>query len=84
MIGNTRVVCNPRGYARLIGVNNFNKMCNEINEGKIPSLEFYEQMTIFRNENGDFDLVSYGVKIKLDNSKKLLRPGMTAFVELLK
>lgn len=55
MIGDTRVVCNPRGYARLIGVNNFNKMCNEINQGKIPSLDFYEQMTIFRNENGDFD-----------------------------
>jgi HlyD family secretion protein len=34
------------------------------------------------NENGEFDLVCYGIKIKLDNSKQLLRPGMTAFVQL--
>jgi len=32
------------------------------------------------NENGKFDLVSYGVKIKFNNDKKLYRPGMTAIV----
>lgn len=31
-------------------------------------------------ENGDFDIVSFGVKVKLDNSEELLRPGMTAVV----
>ena len=36
------------------------------------------------NENGDFDLVTYGIKIKLENPDHLLRPGMTAFVSLLK
>lgn len=32
------------------------------------------------NENGEFDLVTYGVKIQLDNTDHLFRPGMTAFV----
>ncbi|MBN2899589.1 MAG: HlyD family secretion protein [Clostridia bacterium] len=32
------------------------------------------------NENGDFDLVSYGVKVQLENPDHLFRPGMTAFV----
>lgn len=32
------------------------------------------------NENGDFDLVTYGVKVQLDNPDHLFRPGMTAFV----
>ena len=32
-------------------------------------------------ENGDFDIVSFGVKVKLDNNEELLRPGMTAVVE---
>lgn len=35
------------------------------------------------NENGDFDLVSYGVKVKLENPDHIFRPGMTAFVRLL-
>jgi len=34
------------------------------------------------NENGEFDLVSYGVKVKLDNSEELFRPGMTGLVEI--
>lgn len=34
------------------------------------------------NENGEFDLVSYGIKIKIEKSDTVLRPGMTAFVEL--
>lgn len=32
------------------------------------------------NENGEFDLVSYGIKIKIAESDTVLRPGMTAFV----
>lgn len=32
------------------------------------------------NENGDFDLVTYGVKVQLDNPDHIFRPGMTAFV----
>ncbi len=34
------------------------------------------------NENGDFDLVSYSVKVKVDNPEELFRPGMTAFVKV--
>jgi len=33
------------------------------------------------NENGDFDVRSFGVKIELENSNKVLRPGQTAFVK---
>jgi len=33
------------------------------------------------NDNGSYDIVSYGVKIKLDNSSGEMRPGMTAFVK---
>lgn len=36
------------------------------------------------NDNGSFDIQAFGVKIKLDNSKKVLRPGMTAFVQFSK
>ncbi len=34
------------------------------------------------NENGEFDLVSYGIKVKIMASDVILRPGMTAFVEI--
>ncbi len=34
------------------------------------------------NENGEFDLVSYGIKVRITQSDKVLRPGMTAFVDL--
>jgi HlyD family secretion protein len=33
------------------------------------------------NDNGEFDILSYGVKVELDNKDKILRPGMTAFVQ---
>lgn len=33
------------------------------------------------NENGDFDIVSFGVKIKLDNVNETLRPGMSAYIQ---
>ena len=34
------------------------------------------------NENGNFDIVSYGVKIMLENDEDVLRPGMTAVVDI--
>ncbi len=36
------------------------------------------------NENGDFDIVSFGVKIEIDNADQLLRPGMSAYVQFKK
>lgn len=33
------------------------------------------------NENGNFDIVSYGVKVELDNLDETIRPGMTAVVD---
>ncbi|WP_066505439.1 HlyD family secretion protein [Abyssisolibacter fermentans] len=36
------------------------------------------------NDNGSFDIISFGVKIKIDNNEKTLRPGMTAFVQFIK
>ncbi|SHH22669.1 HlyD family secretion protein [Tepidibacter thalassicus] len=36
------------------------------------------------NDNGNYDIVSYGVKIKIENEEGLLRPGMTAFVDFIK
>jgi HlyD family secretion protein len=33
------------------------------------------------NENGNFDIVSFGVKIELDNQEEVLRPGMTAIAD---
>jgi HlyD family secretion protein len=33
------------------------------------------------NENGNFDIVSFGVKIELDNLDQDIRPGMTAVVD---
>lgn len=32
------------------------------------------------NDNGEFDILSFGVKIQLENKDKIFRPGMTAFV----
>ncbi|WP_157910270.1 HlyD family secretion protein [Petroclostridium xylanilyticum] len=36
------------------------------------------------NDNGQFDILSFGVKIELENNSKALRPGMTAFVQFKK
>jgi len=32
-------------------------------------------------DNGNFDIRAYGVKVKIDNGDKILRPGQTAFVK---
>ena len=34
------------------------------------------------NENGDFDLITYGIKIEIENKDQKLRPGMTAFINI--
>lgn len=34
------------------------------------------------NENGEFDLVSYGIRVRIEPEETTLRPGMTAFVVL--
>lgn len=36
------------------------------------------------NDNGGFDIVSFGVKIKLENNEEILRPGMSAFIQFEK
>ena len=33
------------------------------------------------NDNGEFDVLSYGVKVELTNMDKPLHPGMTAIVD---
>ena len=33
------------------------------------------------NENGNFDVVSFGIKIEINNLDKIIRPGMTAIVD---
>jgi HlyD family secretion protein len=35
-------------------------------------------------EKGEKDLVAFGMKIKLDNSDLMLRPGMTAVINLMR
>lgn len=36
------------------------------------------------NDNGGFDIVSFGVKIKIDNADQTLRPGMSAYIQFKK
>lgn len=36
------------------------------------------------NDNGNYDIVSYGVKIKVKDEGNILRPGMSAFVDFEK
>ncbi|WHH58848.1 efflux RND transporter periplasmic adaptor subunit [Petroclostridium sp. X23] len=33
------------------------------------------------NNNGEFDIVVFGVKIRLENNRQRLRPGMSAFID---
>lgn len=52
-------------------------------EGVVVTINQLPDFAVKRasNENGEFDLVSYGVKVKIDNKEHLFRPGMTAFVK---
>jgi len=51
-------------------------------KGKVVSINQKPDFATKRstNDNGDFDILSYGVKISLENNNKMLLPGMTAFV----
>jgi len=55
----------------------------QIFEGTIVTINQQPDFAIKKasNENGNFDLVSYGVKIKLDNQSNYVLPGMTAVVD---
>lgn len=57
---------------------------NQLFEGKVMRLNPNPDYAVKKasNENGEFDLVSYGIKVKILKSDKVLRPGMTSFVEL--
>lgn len=56
---------------------------DKIFEGVIATINDQPNFAVKRatNENGDFDIVSFAVKIKLDNSEETLRPGMSAYVQ---
>jgi len=58
----------------------------EIFSGKVVRINQKPDFAVKRatNDNGSFDIQAFGVKIKLDNNKKVLRPGMTAFVQFVK
>jgi HlyD family secretion protein len=52
-------------------------------EGTITTINKQPDFAVKKatNENGNFDIVSYGVKIELNNQEQLVRPGMTAVVD---
>ena len=52
-------------------------------EGTIVTINKQPDFAIKKatNENGNFDIVSFGVKIELANQKEIFRPGMTAIVD---
>lgn len=57
---------------------------NEIFTGTITTINKEPDFAIKKatNDNGNFDIVSFGVKIELDDMGKVLRPGMTAIVNM--
>lgn len=58
----------------------------EIFKGKVVRINKKPDFATKRatNDNGDFDIISFGVKIEIENNDKVLRPGMTAFAQFLK
>lgn len=52
-------------------------------KGKVKTINAQPSFAVKRatNENGDFDIVAFGVKIELDNPEEILRPGMSAYVQ---
>lgn len=59
---------------------------NKLFKGKIVTINSKPDFATKRatNDNGQFDIISYGVKVELDNKDKILRPGMTAFTQFVK
>jgi len=56
---------------------------DEVFKGKVTKINKNADFAVKRatNDNGEFDILSYGVKVELVNMDKPLRAGMTAFVE---
>lgn len=56
---------------------------NENFKGKVVKINKNADFAVKRatNDNGDFDVLSYGVKVELTNMDKPLRAGMTTFVD---
>lgn len=55
---------------------------DEIFTGKVVRINQKADFATKRatNDNGDFDIISFGVKIEIDGGDTVIRPGMTAFV----
>lgn len=58
---------------------------DEVFKGKVVRINKKPDFATKRatNDNGDFDIISFGVKIEIENNEMVLRPGMTAFVQFL-
>lgn len=58
----------------------------KIFEGKIVRINQKPDFAtkLATTDNGDFDIRAYGVKVKVDNSDMVLRPGQTGFVKFEK
>jgi len=56
---------------------------DEVIKGKVVRINKKPDFATKRatNDNGDFDIIAFGVKIEIDNKDKVLRPGMTAFIQ---
>lgn len=56
---------------------------DQVFEGEVKTINKQPNFAVKRatNDNGDFDIVSFGVKIKLNNNEEILRPGMSAFIQ---
>ncbi|HAQ40998.1 MAG TPA: hypothetical protein DCM73_09305 [Clostridiales bacterium] len=63
----------------------FNAFKGKDYEGTIVTVNKQPDFAVKKatNENGNFDIVSYGVKIELNNLDESLRPGMTAVVDFV-
>lgn len=56
---------------------------DQIFTGHVSTINAQPNFAVKRatNDNGGFDIVSFGVKIKLDNEGEVLRPGMSAYIQ---
>ena len=56
---------------------------NQAFNGTVTTINAQPSFAVKRatNENGDFDIVSFGVKVQLDNPDQILRPGMSAYLQ---
>jgi HlyD family secretion protein len=56
---------------------------DEVFKGKVVKINKNADFAVKRatNDNGEFDILSYGVKVELSDMEKPLRSGMTVFVD---